>query len=238
MKKLLIGVFTALAFSSGSSYGSIFTLDFEGATDRFSIRQHYRDHGIDFSNDAIASVSISSDLSDLSLSGNFVNQPSGKTAMIFSGDGITKMNVGSGFGTKFSLFYSSSSLATVNLYEGLDGTGNLLASLNLGSNHENHCTNALGAWCHWEKAEVAFAGKAHSVSFDGPKEYTFYDNITLNSVFEDPLQPPSNLHIVLEPPSNLHLTQNLPPVSQVPVPGAFWLMGSGLIGLFRARRNK
>ena len=41
------------------------------------------------------------------------------------------LNVTNGFTGGFSFFYSSSTAATINVYDALNGTGNIVASLNL-----------------------------------------------------------------------------------------------------------
>jgi hypothetical protein len=222
-KKSLTGLLLiAAALSSGNSYASKILLDFEGASDRSPILDFYNNgtdasgnsgtnYGAQFSNSAVVSISIQSNFNTggLGLSGNFTNQPSGKTAIIFHDGGAAMMNVESGFGTDFSLYYTSSADAIVNIYDGLNGTGNLLGSLSLAVNYNNNCTDPFQAWCHWDQVSTNFTGRAYSVVFDGPRDFTFYDNISFNSES----------------------------ISEAPVPGAFWLMGSGIISLLRVRRK-
>jgi len=90
-----------------------------------------------------------------------------------------------GFDSGFSIFYSSKADGLIKIYEGLDGTGKQLAVLNLATNFDNNnCRATAGKddeFCNWDQASVTFRGKAKSVVFDGPREFTFYDDITLGS---------------------------------------------------------
>lgn len=125
--------------------------------------------------------------------GNFANAPSGRTAMGFKA-GV--MNVDAGFTTGFSFFYSSQvGNMTLNVYDGLNGTGNILGSVS---------TTALGecggdptgeAYSCWAPAGVAFAGTARSVALDSgsTSQFHFIDNITLGSsrpIDGDPVPEP------------------------------------------------
>lgn len=188
-KKSLLGLILVAALSSGNSYAAKIVLGFEGIGDLTPINDFYNggtdgvgnsgiDYGVQFSNDAKGIVDI-----DAGGSGNFANEPSSGTALIFQEGGVATMNVEAGFESGISFFYSSKADAIVNVYDGLDGTGNLLASLNLSTNfHNNSCTGDIfGDWCHWDPIGVKFYGKARSVVFAGPREFTFYDDITLGS---------------------------------------------------------
>ena len=64
--------------------------------------------------------------------GNFANEPSPKTTAYFlTGPGVV-MNVPAGFDTGFSFFYASVTYSgSVDVWDGLDATGNLLASIRL-----------------------------------------------------------------------------------------------------------
>jgi hypothetical protein len=110
--------------------------------------------------------------------------------------------VDAGFDSGFSLFYSSSADAIIKIYDGLDGTGNLLATLNLVTNFKNNNCSATASefdeYCHWDLIGVNFKGKAKSVVFDGDREFTLYDNITLGSDIPNKCKKPkkrkSNSH--------------------------------------------
>ncbi len=190
-KKSLSGLILVAALSSGNSYAAKIVLDFEGIGDLESVSDFYNggvslanttgtDYGVSFTDDAFGI--IDSDVDILNFSGNFANEPSGNTTLIFREGGAATMNVADGFKSSFFLFYSSSAPAIVNIYDGLDGTGNLLASLVLETNYNNNCAgDPFGDWCQWDQIGTTFKGTAKSVVFEGPREFTFYDNITLGN---------------------------------------------------------
>ena len=123
------------------------------------------------------------------------------------------MDVPAGFDTGFSFYYSAVVYpGTVEVFSGLDGTGSLLASLDLAvtpSGGAPECT--YGAYCPWVPIGVSFSGTAESVVFSGSANYIGFDNITLGS--------------------------NVP-VPGVPEPATLTLFGSGLLGLAKLARRR
>jgi hypothetical protein len=92
------------------------------------------------------------------------------------------LNAVNGFTTGFSFFYSSSTAATVNVFDGLDGTGNILASLDLSAQFNQNCTgDPSGQFCNWTAIGVNFAGTAYSIDFGGTANQTAFDDITFGS---------------------------------------------------------
>jgi hypothetical protein len=113
-------------------------------------------------------------------SSNVSNEPQGSTAsMIFlSGPGDI-MNVTGGFVNGFSFFYSAPFYTgQVSVYDGLNGTGNVLASLPLSLNG-SYC-GSLPYSC-WTPVGVNFVGTALSVDFTGTANYIAFSNVTLGS---------------------------------------------------------
>ena len=91
------------------------------------------------------------------------------------------MNVAAGFDTGFSFNYVSvSQPGSVSVFDGLDGTGNLLATIRLSPNAGN-CPG-LGGFCPFSPIGVAFAGTAKSVSFAGVANQIVFDDITFGAV--------------------------------------------------------
>jgi hypothetical protein len=185
---MLIGLMLAASLITSNGYAAKVVLNFEGIGDLAAVNDFYNfgvdsagntgtDYGVSFSNSAFGI--IDADIDPLNFHGNFSNAPSASTALIFLEGGTAIMNVKTGFDSSLSLSYSSSANATVKIYDGLDGTGNLLASLNLVTNFENNCNFTSDAFCHWDPIGVTFKGKAKSVVFEGPRTNTFYDDITL-----------------------------------------------------------
>jgi hypothetical protein len=69
------------------------------------------------------------------------------------------MNVPEGFTDGFSFFYSAASVASVTAYDDVDGSGNILATLNLAVQSDNGC---VGDFCNWSPVSVSFSGNAKS----------------------------------------------------------------------------
>ena len=117
-------------------------------------------------------------------SGNIANVPSGNTVLTFGNSISPIMNYAAGFTTGFSFFYSSLKPAvTVSVYDGLNGTGHLLGSLNLVSQYKgNSCVgDPTGAFCNWTAVGMSFNGVAKSVHFGNGAIQTMFDDVTLGS---------------------------------------------------------
>ncbi len=214
---LLLACFTAL---SATAYADAVTMTFEGLGDYETVSNYYNgglggngsgpgpNYGVQFSNDSLAIIEAAQ-----GGSGNFFNPPSGDTILFFlSGPGDV-MNVAAGFDTGFSFFYSSPFYAgTVNVYSGLNGTGTLLASLNLGTTPDGSGVQGCDGYnyCPFVAAGVSFSGVAQSVNFSGVANYIGFDDITIGSA-----------------------------TPGVPEPSTFYLIGTGLglAGLIARRRR-
>jgi len=132
--------------------------------------------GVEFNANALGLVDA-----DSGGGGNFANEPTPNTILFFL-SGTAILNYAAGFDTGFSFFYTSSTAATVNVYDGLNATGNLLGSINLVAQFTDNCVgDPTGGFCNWTPAGVAFAGTAKSIDFGGTVNQTGYDNITFGS---------------------------------------------------------
>lgn len=77
------------------------------------------------------------------------------------------------------------------MYDGLNGTGSLLASLSLPTTSSNCDFSLYGAgFCPFVPVGVGFAGIAKSVSFAGVANQIGFDDITFGSVTPDPKPVP------------------------------------------------
>lgn len=221
MKKAisLLAVIFVLAVASARA-GTI-VLTFEGLQDNEAVMNYYNgglggngsgpgpNYGITFGPDTLALISGAN-----GGSGNFSGSPTMPTIIYFLTGPGDVMDVPAGFDTGFSFYYSAIvSPGSVSVYSGLDGTGALLAMLDLPvtpSGGAPECT--YGAYCPWFPIGVSFGGTAQSVIFSGAANYIGFDNITLGS--------------------------STPAPGVVPEPATLTLFGSGLLGLVSMYRRR
>lgn len=194
LKVLLVAAAVAMAAPASAA---VITLDFEGVGDLNAVGNFYdggagTNYGINFSPDTLAVVDL-----DAGGSGNFANEPTPNTIMFFLNSNNAILNVAAGFDTGFSFFYTSSTAATVNVYSGLNGTGALLASINLAAQFTDNCVgDPNGGFCNFTAIGVAFAGTAMSIDFGGTANQTGFDNITFGSATPGGVPEPVTLSLL------------------------------------------
>ncbi len=171
MKHTMVAL-AALAMAAAPASAEVVTLTFEGIGDVVEIGSFY---GPDysFSADALALESEES-----GGSGNFTNAPSGIAVMAFLDSDNAILDVANGFTDGFSFYYSSNASATVTVWDGLGGTGNLLGQINLLAQSNAGCEDNPYYYCNWSAAGIDFTGTAYSINFGGAADNTAYDNIT------------------------------------------------------------
>ncbi len=197
MTTTLTRISCGIALAAAASFASAtpIVLDFEGVGDQASIDDFYNggtdsdgnsgtDYGIEFSGNTLGLID-----QDAGGAGNFANEPSPDTVLFWLDDSSAILNVPMGFETGFSFFYTSSTDATINIYDGLDATGTLLNSIDLAAQFTaNGCTgDPTGAFCNWDAIGASFAGTAFSIDFGGTANFTGYDDITFGSVTPGPV---------------------------------------------------
>lgn len=206
-KKLAVAAALATTLPA---FADVVFLTFEGIGDLNPVGDYYNggggpNYGVSFSRETLALVDA-----DAGGSGNFANEPSPNTVMFFLDANNAILNVAAGFDTGFSFYYSSSTAATVTVWDGLGGTGNLLGSIDLVAQGFDNCSgDPTGAFCNWTPIGVAFAGTAKSINFGGTANYTGYDNITFGA-----------------------------DVPVIPEPSTYALMALGLAGIGLATRRR
>lgn len=200
MKKLLAMTVIAAALSQNAH--ATIVLDFEGAGSGAQLLNFYNggtdsagnsgtNYGIGFGSNALAAID-----SDDGGSGNFANEPSSKTTMFFL-SGSAVLNYAAGFDTGFSFFYSSSTAASVKVYDGIDATGTLLADIPLTAQFDQGCTgDPTGGFCNWTAVGASFAGIAKSIDFGGTVNQVGYDNITFGSATPGTVPEPTSIALI------------------------------------------
>lgn len=163
-----------LAMLGTYSASAVSTMTFEGLQQQEQILNYYNggtggagsgpgpNYGVVWGPDALALNS-----------GNYGNNPSTPgIAFFLSGPGAI-MNVAAGFDTGFSFFYAAYASGFVDVYDGINGSGNLLATLAL--------PVTPNAAYEWVPTGVTFAGVAQSAVFGGNANQIGFDNITIGS---------------------------------------------------------
>jgi hypothetical protein len=205
----------ALGFSIAAQAAIV--LDFEGLRDLEAVQEFYNggtgslgssgpNLGASFSPATLALIDA-----DAGGTGNFANEPSPNTVMFFLDANDAILNYAAGFDTGFSFFYSSSTAASVTVWDGLGATGNVLASLSLTAQGFDNCTgDPTGSFCNWTPVGVSFVGIAKSIDFGGTANQTGFDDITFGSATP----------------------------GGVPEPATMLLSGAALVALWATRRRK
>lgn len=121
------------------------------------------------------------------------------------------MNRTAGFTTGFSFFYTSlSQPGSFTVWDGLNGTGTALATVNLAPN-ATQCPAYNAGFCPFQAAGVSFAGTGKSVTFAGVADQIAFDDVTFG---------------------------NATPGTTVPEPTTVALMATGLLALAGAARRR
>jgi hypothetical protein len=170
-----IHLVAAAALSAAApAFAAPVTIDFEGAESFASVGEKYAAQGVHFSGPALA-------FANDELSAPLQNLPSGTTVMFTAPDGPATVNVDAGFFDKISFLYSSasggpSSSTTITVYDGANGTGNVIASGSFGNNTDT-------IWDTWSLFSLSLnGGVGKSISFGDASGYVAFDNVTVNAV--------------------------------------------------------
>lgn len=207
MKKTLIVLFVLLLAASANA--ATIVLDFEGLGDQEAINDFYNggtsqngnsgfNYGVSFSSNTLSIID-----SDAGGSGNFGGEPSPDTVMFFLTGAAAIMNVAAGFDTGFSFFYSAiNNPGSVGVYDGFDGTGNLLALLDIPVTISNG-GDPTGSFSPFFGLGITFSGLAKSVAFAGVQNQIGFDDVTFGSA------TPGQQTVVPEPSTMLLLSMGL-----------------------------
>lgn len=127
--------------------------------------------------------------------GGLGDPASTKGALVFGfAASQTYMDVAAGFDTGFSFYYVGiNSGGSIAVYDGFNGTGNLLASLSLPKTSSGcGATSPYAAtFCPFYASGIAFNGIAKSVSFAGVADQIVFDDVTFGSITPGVPEPES-----------------------------------------------
>jgi opacity protein-like surface antigen len=202
MRKILALVAAAVGAIglASSAHAAIVDLTFEGVAasypfSRTKINDFYNggtsgagtsgpDYGVTFSRGLNAaclnSLSVSS--CDRVSKGGLGPADSQESALEFNSPISAFMDVAGGFTTDLQLNYVTTLLkVSISLWSGLDGTGDLLATLSLPANAVG-CPDYDADFCPFTSAHVSFSGIARSVQFSGIA--ADFDDITFTAAPE------------------------------------------------------
>ncbi len=201
MKKVSISAVAAAVISLcavGSASAAVISLNFEGINATYPSGYAFIDNfynggvssdgttgtnfGIGFSSNAQAiCLNSTTDFCSNTSRGGLA-PGSEKGALFFLSGAETFMNVAAGFDTGFSFNYvSASQPGSINVYDGLNGTGNVLATLSLSPN-AGSCPGYSAGFCPFSPSGIGFAGTALSVGFAGVANQIVFDDVTFGSI--------------------------------------------------------
>jgi hypothetical protein len=204
--KLRIAAATAALVCAigGSSQAAVVSLNFEGVNSTYPsgfafINNFYNggtssdgttgvNYGVSFGSNAQAICLNSTSVFCSNTSRGGLGDPNSQKGGLFflSGD-QTFLNYAAGFDTGFSFNYVSVSFSgSVGVYDGLNGTGALLGTLNLSPN-AGSCSGYSAGFCPFTGTGINFAGIAKSISFAGVADQIVFDDVTFGSAI--PGQP-------------------------------------------------
>ena len=185
MRRSVFGIFLLCILSAlcvPSAHADPVVLTFAGLDDLQAIGNYYNggagtNYGVSFSSDVFALKSVFQ-----GGSGGFSPDPTNTPAMFMMGNGPTvtgTMNVGAGFSSGISFFYTAAFQGTVTIWSGANGTGTILAVMNLSAN--NGSCSGFPDYCNWTGVGMSFSGTAKSVTFSGASNSLGISDITLGA---------------------------------------------------------
>jgi hypothetical protein len=202
LKQLCLAAIASLGLAA-SAQAAVITLDFEGVNQTYgdteaqilsfygggtsSVGTSGTNHGIEFSSNALAiCLNSTSVVCSNTSRGGLGNPNSQQGGLFFLSGSETYLNYAAGFDTGFSFNYVSLSYSgSVGVYDGLNGTGTLLATLNLSPN-AGSCPGYSAGFCPFSAAGVLFSGVAKSIGFGGVANQIVFDDVTFGSDIPDP----------------------------------------------------
>ena len=199
LTNLLPASASVIVLGVSAAAASTIVLDFEGINSEYPsssyafIQDYYNDgtssdgtsgtdFGVAFSPNAQAiCLNTPGNVCSNTSRGGQGNPDSQLGGLFFLTGAATFMNVAAGFSDGFSFFYTAPTQSgSVSVFDGLDGTGNQLATLALPTT-PSQCTGVAADFCPFFPIGVSFSGTAQSVSFAGVANQIVFDDVTFGS---------------------------------------------------------
>jgi len=141
-----------------------------------------KNFGLQFTSNAQAIVSAAK-----GGSGNFINNPGGYPVMFFqTGNGVT-INATNLISTGLWFSYSALQPGAVTVFDGPNGTGNVLANVTLAPNNSGCTTYKL---CVWSPVGIPLSAVAGSIRFSGNANFLAIGSLHLGVAI------PTSIHLV------------------------------------------
>lgn len=216
VRKALLATAATMAMTWGAAaQAGIVVLNFENiepypSSDYAQVLNYYNggtssigtsgtNYGISFSSNALVLCLNSLTVSCSNTSRGGLAPSSAEGALVFLSGSSTDLDVAAGFTTGFSFDYAEPNTngGSVSVYSGLDGTGTLLATIDLGLTPST-CAEGYGAaYCPFVPVGVTFSGTAESIVFGGVANYVAFDDITFGSAVAGGVPEPAAWALML-----------------------------------------
>jgi hypothetical protein len=173
-----LAVVSVVIVAAPKAHAASIILDFEGVGNLEPVGNFYNtaphNFGVTFSANASGIVD-----SDAGGTGNIGGEPSPSTALLFLSGSAATLNAVNGFTTGLSFFYSAiENPGFIKVYDGLNATGNILATLDLPKTPFSDAPDPTGQFSPFVPLGVNFLGTAKSVDFGGTANRIVFDDIT------------------------------------------------------------
>ncbi len=196
--KLLLAAASAAALMTGVAQAAVVDLNFEGVNatypSGFAFINGFYDggtssdgtsgpnYGVAFSSNAQAICLNSQTVTCSNTSRGGLAPGSDKGALFFLSGSSTTIDVAAGFDTGFSFNYTNpfGVNGSVSVYSGLDGSGTLLGSFNLGAT-SGSCPGYGANFCPFAPIGISFGGTAESIVFGGVANEIVFDDVTFGA---------------------------------------------------------
>lgn len=149
-------------------------------------------YGISFGSNALAICLNSLEVVCSNTSRGGLGDPNSQRGGLFFLEGAeTFLNFSAGFQTGFSFNYVGQFTGSVGVYDGLNGTGNLLGTVSLVPNGTNCPAYSSVGFCPFEAAGINFSGVGRSIAFGGVANQIVFDDVTFGSAIPGGVPEPS-----------------------------------------------